>query len=111
MPSLNLSKSDFKELHTALCGACDLGDLRLLVRYAFGLQLQDLVPADHTLRLAVLEVMEWAERNGLTIELVEEAPGKHPGNEPLARCYRKHLGGPLTGAESDDQREQAHRPQ
>src|SRR5690348_6453647 len=62
-----------------LCDAFDRNELAILTWTALDQDLKAVVP-DGTLRNVAVHLVEWAERNGRTVELVVAVRAARPGN-------------------------------
>ncbi len=79
---LKLSGPLVKPIHAALLSGYDANTLRMMLRMELDLDLSTIAGGDN-FSLVVFNLIDWAEKNGKVLELINEAYEQNKGNALL----------------------------
>jgi hypothetical protein len=83
-----LTGAQYKSLHTALLGAFNAGSLKRMLRFEMNESLDNIAGGGNFSEI-VDALIDWAEENGKTNELIEAAHRVNPGNPGLTAVWQE----------------------
>lgn len=85
--NLRLNGEQFEQLSKGLRSAYrSFDNLKQLVLFDLDVPLEEIVSANANLTVQTVQLIEWAEAQGRTVELIKAARGRVPGNGELAEA-------------------------